>query len=180
MRKWLRAAVGLGTCVLAWQLAGCTGSPLQTSVDFNLGESLGEFEVTADEPKDNSGTSQFDTPVTIGRGSLELKPSAITVTPSGAPKEVGTIQAESTLVVTVWIAPADEIDTVCGGGEEYGPFNVTLDDNNVPTAVEPSRVTFTQETIGLLNGGEFSLCVRVVSPIDGTVTIESLVFNLGL
>jgi len=32
--------------------------------------------------------------------------------------------------------------------------------------------------VDLLNGGEFSLCIRVESPIDATVRIESLSFDL--
>jgi hypothetical protein len=84
------------------------------------------------------------------------------------------------LEITAWIASADLLDTVCDVGEQYGPYEVTLDANYVPIAVQPATITLTQTTLDLLNGGEFSLCVQVVSPVSGTVRIESFTFNLGL
>jgi len=162
-------------------LGGCTQSPLQTSVDMPLGDALGAFEVTADEPAEKSGTTSFDAPLTVGSGSITVDPSAITVTPSGALKELIQAQQEgSELVITVWIDSVENLESVCGGGEQYGPFTVTLDDNFVPQSVEPARVNLTQNTLDLLNSGEFSLCIRVVSPVTGQVRIEALALRLGL
>ena len=58
--------------------------------------------------------------------------------------------------------------------------DITLDEDYAPIAINPSSVTLTQTTVDLLNAGEFSLCIEVVSPVDGRVTIGSLTLNLGL
>ena len=180
-------AIVFGAVVLAaWQLPGCAGLgsliPLQT-VAFDLGSGLGEFEVQAGQPARKTGTGAFELPdITLGRGTVELDPDVITVTPadSGGAKGTVNLQQTSILEVTVWIASTDEVETVCETGEQYGPYEVTLDENYVPISIDPPTVTLTQNTLDLLNAGEFSLCIQVVSPVDGTVTIESLTFNLGL
>jgi len=181
-------ATVFGVVILAvWQLPGCAGGlgsliPLQT-VDFDLVSGLGEFEVQAGQPARKTGAGAFELPdITLGRGTIELDPDVITVIPadSGGAKGAVNLQQTSTLEVRVWIAPAAEVETVCETGEQYGPYEVTLDENYVPISIDPSSVTLTQNTLDLLNVGEFALCIQVVSPIDGTVTIESLTFNLGL
>jgi hypothetical protein len=45
--------------------------------------------------------------------------------------------------------------------------------------VSPDSIELTQTTLDLLNVGEFSLCVRVECPIDATVEIVRLNFNLN-
>lgn len=169
----------------AWQLGGCNLADLVRipPITFELGAGLAEFEVQAGQAVRNSGSGAFDlSGFSIGSGSIELDPSVITVTPSGSPVGKGTanLQSGGILEITVWIAPADDVDTVCDTGEQYGPFSVTLDENNVPVSVDPSEVTLTQNTLDLLNSGSFSLCIEVISPVDGTVTINSLTFNFGL
>ena len=74
----------------------------------------------------------------------------------------------------------DLVDTVCDVGEQYGPFEVVLDENLEPVSVSPSRDLLTRNTLNLINEGEFSLCIEVVSPVEGIVEIESFAFNLGL
>jgi hypothetical protein len=172
--------------VTAWQVGGCGGGLAslipEQPVDFALGSGLGQFEVTAGQPAAKTGTGSFDLgEYSVGRGSVELNPNVITVTPSASSGNKGTVnlQQTTTLEITVWIAASAEIDTVCEAGEQYGPYNVTLDEDYVPVAIDPPQVTLSQSTLDLLNGGEFSLCIQVVSPVDGTVTIESLTFNLG-
>ncbi len=172
---------GVLACAAVVLLGGCTQSPLQTSVDMPLGDTLGRFDVTADEPTDRSGTSTIDAPVTVGSGSITIEPDAISVTPSGALKEM--VQAQeggSELIVTVWIDAVENVESVCGGGEDYGPFTVSLDENFVPQSVEPANVTLTQNTLDLINAGEFSICIRVVSPVTGQVQIQALALRLGL
>ncbi len=169
----------------AWQVGGCNLLSLVRipPVTFELGAGLAEFEVQAGQAVRNSGSGAFDlSGLSIGSGSIELDPSVITVTPSGSVTGKGSVnlQESSTLEITVWIASGDEVDTVCDAGEKYGPFSVTLDENNVPVSVDPSEVTLTQNTLDLLNSGSFSLCIEVISPVDGTVTIGSLTFNFGL
>jgi len=163
-------------------LAGCP-QRIQIPVEFSLAGGLGTFEVQAGVLKQNHGTGLLgDTQVNIGSGTLRIDPANITITPANGGGGKGTVnlQAGGTLVVSASIASADAVDTVCESGEKYGPFNVALDVNNQPVSVDPSSVTLSQNTIDLINGGEFSLCIEVTSPIDGTVTIAALSFSLGL
>lgn len=164
-------------------LGGCPQAALTIPVAFELGDSLGGFDVQAGEPTQNRGTGALgDNPFTIGRGTLTLDKDAITVTPAptGGGKGGVNLQAGGSLIVTAWIASVDQLDVVCTDGEQYGPFTVELDENYVPVSVDPSSVTLTQNTIDLINVGEFSLCIEVESPIDGTVNIDTLNFRVGL
>ena len=177
----MMAMVG-AVMVTGWQLGGCTMMPLIPG-DIPLSGGLAQFDVQAGEAAKSSGTGSFSLEgISLGHGSIELDPSAITLTPAGGAGSKGAVnlQETSTLVITVWIAPIDEVETVCDAGEQYGPFDVTLDENYVPVSIDPSSITLSGGTLDLLNAGEFSLCIEVVSPIDGTVTIESLTLNLGL
>ncbi len=179
--KYLWVMVGAVT-VATWQLSGCSLAPL-IPIDVPLSASLAEFSVQGGAAAKSSGTASFETGgISVGRGTIELDPSVITVTPANGAGSKGRLnyQETSTLTITVWIAPIDDADTVCDTGEQYGPFDVTLDENYVPVSISPSSVTLSQTTLDLLNAGQFSLCIEVASPIDGTVTIASLTLNLGL
>ena len=164
------------------QFAACR-QQVQIPAEFQL-DDLGTFQVEAGVPTQNRGTGSLgDNPIDIGSGTMLLDPASITFTPADGGGSKGSINQQDggeELVVTAWIAAVDEVDTVCETGEEYGPFTVTLDEDNQPTTVDPDSVTLTQTTIDLINGGEFSLCIEVVSTLDGTVTIEVLDFTLGL
>jgi hypothetical protein len=163
-------------------LAGCP-QRIQIPAEFSLAGGLGTFEVQAGVLKQNRGTGSLgDTQINIGSGTLRIDPAKITITPANGGGGKGTVnlQAGGTLVVSASIAAVDAVDTVCESGEKYGPFNVALDVNNQPVSVDPSSVTLSQTTIDLINGGTFSLCIEVTSPIDGTVTIDALSFSLGL
>jgi hypothetical protein len=169
-------------------LSGCAGvvpagggsGAAQITADFDLSGGLGTFETQAGVPAETRGTGNFDIGgAEASSGSVEVDPSIITVTPAAGPaKSNVAMQAGDPLIITVAIAPTDELDTVCDTGEQYGPFIVVLDENYVPVSIDPSSVTLTQNTLDLINVGEFSICLRVESPVDGTVTIESLRFTL--
>jgi hypothetical protein len=161
-------------------IAGCP-NVFQRATQISLGGSLNSYEVTAGEPLRKSGTANLgDVPVTLGSGTIAIDPNVITVTPTGAGKLGTLLQGTSTLQVTVWVGSLNEAATVCETGDQYGPFIVTLNANLVPTAVSPSNVTLTQATLDALNSGQFGLCIEIVSPVTGVVTISSLTFNLGL
>ena len=180
MRNWAGMA-GLAI-VAAWPFGGCRQAFTQPTV-FELTQGLGEFDVLANTPVDKSRLVTLDTGgSTLGSGSLQIDPSVITITPtaSGGGKIQLNQQGTSQLIVTAWVGTVEELTTVFDAGDEYGPYTVTLDTNNVPVSVSPSSINLTDKTIGLLNGGQFSLGLRVLSPIDGMVTIGSLTFNLGL
>jgi len=149
-------------------------------VDIPLGESLGQFSVTAGEPAQQAGTTSFDTGgISVAAATLELDPSTISIAPAESAKTRLAQTGSNTAVVTVRIASADAVSTVCEAGEQYGPYTVTFDDNFVVQSISPSTVTLSQNTIDLLNAGSFSLCIQVEMSIDGTITIEELRLNIS-
>lgn len=177
-RTWILIGILAVPCL---QLGGCL-QQLRIPVEFGLGGALGIFAVEAGVPTQNRGTGELgNSEIQPGSGSININPDNITVTPSNTSGGKGTVNFQGgTLTITAWIAAVDAIDTVCETGEEYGPFSVELNEANQPVSVDPSSITLSQSTIDLINGGQFSLCIEVVSPIDGTVTIDALSFNLGL
>ncbi len=172
--------VSLGSCTTGIPSGGTGGSP-QISGDFDLTQDgVGTFQVLAGEPVERPIRGSFSVEnAVISSGSVALDPASITVTPAAGPtKGTAAMQVGEPLIVTVKIAPEDEIGTVCDSGETYGPFTVVLDENFFPVSIDPSTVTLTQNTVDLVNLGVFSLCLIVESPVDGTVTIDTLTFNL--
>ena len=178
IRTWL--SMGLLT-IACLPLGGCP-QRIRIPVEFSLEGGLGTFEVQAGVPKSNHGPYNYTGQrINVGSGSVTIDLDDITVTPADGGGGKGTVNLQGgTLTVTAWIAPADEVDTVCETGEEHGPFSVELDENNQPVSIDPSSVPLSENTLDLINGGTFSLCIEVVSPIDGTVTIDALSFSLGL
>ncbi len=175
-------SLGLTAAALAG-LGACAGA-VTVPVDVNLDDALGGFEVQAGVPTQNSGTVNIDTQGLVGGASLELDLDSLVVNPTDAAAKSATAAsaATNTVDVTVYIAPAANLATVCGGegSETYGPFRVTLDADFVPVSIEPSTVTLSSTTIGLLNGGQFALCVNVLATFDGEVTIQTIRFNVSL
>lgn len=115
-------------------------------------------------------------------GRSERMPSASVGVPSAFQTRAKTPtsqQADSVLEITIWIAEAALYDTVCDDGTRYGPYRVTLDADYAPTAIDPPTISLTDATINVLNTGEFSLCIGMLSPITGTIEIESLTFHLA-
>ena len=125
-----------------------------------------------------TGTITFDASGTPGGGTVGLGTDGIQLAGAGGKASVA-LQG-GTLVVTVWVAPIEQLDPVCEVGEQYGPYSITLNEDNVPTAIDPSTIELTDATLDLLAAGEFSICLEVISPIDGTVTIDRLEVELSL
>lgn len=178
-----RVKLALLTGLMLGPVVGCPQNPFTQAVEFNLGQGLGEFEVTGSAATRQSRLVNLDTGgITLGSGSLEIDPEVITITPtdSGGGKYQVRLQGSTTLEISAWVAPPVELETVFETGDKYGPYSVTFDENLNPISVDPTTINLTAETIDLLNGGQFALGLEVISPIDGTVTIESLIFNLGL
>ncbi len=159
---------------------GGGGSPVAVPLDLSQSGGLGTFEVQAGVPAANRGTGRFFlSDLTAGSGSLRLDPAAVTVTPNGPQEDLSAVQSGASLVITVRVDAIERQNTVCSEGDPYGPFHVTLDANNVPVSVSPRSVALSESTIGLVNAASFSLCIRVESPIDATVEIARLNFNLN-
>ena len=84
----------------------------------------------------------------------------------------------NTLEVTCWIN--DSVDTVFTNGDQYGPYQVTIDDTGQGVSVSPSSITLTQGTEDLLNSGMFAIGCELVYGQDGTASVDSITLNLGL
>lgn len=195
----------IGAAILTgWQIGACVQAIPLIPIEIPLSGGLASFQVDAGTPAESTGTASFDSPIAIGRGTIELDPSVITLTPAGSGSgkvvannqqavqdcqdacaaaglpaaDCNTICQDQTLRVTVWLDTPANSTTVCDSGTQFGPFDVTLE-NNAPTAVSPSSVNIAP-ALALLNSGSFSICIEVISPIAGTVTIGGLTFNVGL
>lgn len=201
MRK-IVAALGMTACLGSLGTWGCAQilPTIEVPLDFFL--SLGvEAGVPANVPFD----FDFEPEAQAGRGTIEIDPASITLQEAangggkvrqttyqtvedcttaclaaGVPTATcDTVCANNHLLITVWIGTTPDITASCEDGEQH-VFDVTLDDDGVPTsvAVTPSRLSDT--SIGLINGGNFSICIEVISPVDGTVLLDGLILNLGL
>ncbi len=208
-RMWMvMAMIGLAG-VAAWQVGGCANLIPEKVVPFNLDSDLGEFQVGPGMPVQKTGTLTFDPgEFSIGRGSIEIDPSVISVALSdnggnkslAAAQDVNDIQTcldacdaagveaarcanvceNNELEITVWLGSTDEPDAVCEAEDRFGPFRVTLGENSVPVSVTPASVTLPEHVVDLLNSGELRVCIQVIAPVDGTVLIDRLIFNVGL
>lgn len=168
-----------------WQSGGCTNLLPLRAVAFDLNGGAGLVLQT--QPGTTAKQSlrlQFDpSGINIGRGNLQINPNAVEFTPAdaGSGKGLATYQSGSLVLdVTARIAAPTALETVCDDGESYGPYRVTLNEDFTVVSISPAAINLTQTTIDLINGGDFALCLEVTSPVAGTVTIFSLVLNLGL
>jgi len=170
-------------CVMSFaMMVGCPSGivvPLPP-VPVPLGESLGEFTLVANESQSAAGAvPSFDPGVTIVSGSITIDPSVISISPTESAKTRLAQTGPNTATITARIASADEVETVCASGEEYGPFTITFDDDFVIQSVSPETVTLSQNTVDLLNGGSFSLCIEAEMSVDGIITINELTLNIS-
>ena len=198
------SVVGLFTGL---QIAGCAQILPTIPITLDLGDAgIAEFDVLAGVPEQAKANFEGDAPgIQAGRGTIEIDPASIQLVPAeggGGKIRPANQQAiedcmdaclvagvdeatctdvcdENMLRVTVSVGTAAEIEADCANGDVY-EFDVELNDEGVPTSVTATPGTLTQDTIDLVNSGTFSICVEVISPIDGTVLIDEVVLNLGL
>ena len=88
------------------------------------------------------------------------------------------LQSANTAVITWWVGPLDDQDTVCETGEKHGPYTVTLDANGRPVSVDTGWVELTQRSKDWYNAGQFSMCIQMEATVAGTMSIESLAMDL--
>ncbi len=179
MRKKALLATGLLT-IGSLPLGGCPQA-IRIPVEFALPASLGAFTVQAGVPIQNDNILTVgDSSLSPSNGTLRIDPSNIIIAGAQGGGKVAIQQQGGTLTISAKIAASEDLATVCETGEEYGPFSVELDSSNQPVSVDPSSVVLSDNAIDLINVGEFALCIEIVSPIDGTVTITALNFSFGL
>lgn len=157
---------------------GGQSSADETTVEVSLSPAARTFVVEGGEPVQHTDTASVELPGRrIRGGTISIPPSGITFTPTVEGKGVTTLQSATVILVTVWIAPLDQLDQSCGVGEPYGPFSITLDEGGTPIDVQPPSAPLTQNTINLLD--EFVLCIDVNAPgVSATIDIATLTLNL--
>lgn len=83
-------------------------------------------------------------------------------------KAIVHLQSTATAVLTWWVGPIGDEDTVCETGETYGPYTVTLDADGRPVSVDTEWVELTQQSREWYNAGQFSMCIQIEATRAGT------------
>lgn len=190
-KSW--ALAGLA-CTAVWQIAGCVsaasisalagagGGSGSITVDVALDDpdpALAAFNVTADEPMEKTILLNLpEVQGTVTGGTLSFVAGAITFEPTGPGKgrvaaQVGPFAFE----VTGFVFPRDPLGG-CGDGDEYGPYTVEIDDTGQAVSVDPSELELLPDTVRLINEGNVAICLRIVSPVTGTIRIGGFEFGL--
>lgn len=196
------AVVGVVALSGSLSLWGCASILPTVEVPLDLGLS---FAVEGGVPSDDTVNFDFDPQAQAGRGTMEIDPGSISLQPSdngggkvrlvnyqtvedcttaclaaGVPSATcQSVCANNHLLITVWIGSTEDITANCESGEQH-VFDVTLDDEGVPTSVSVTPSSLSDTSIELINSGVFSVCIEVLSPTDGTVLLDELILNLGL
>ncbi len=182
----------IGGCITVdlGSFGGGGGGTPSASADFDLSGTMKTYQVVAGELKTASTTGTFDVSgPSLSGGSISIDPSAITLTPAadGAPKaaaafqdlppEIADLCNNEPLIITVWIAPADQLQAVFDSDQEY-VVNVTLNESCLATQVDVTPDQLMQSTLDLIEGGEFAIGIGVLSQVTGEVIIDKLKFGL--
>lgn len=184
MNRFKKCAVVAMITLPVVYFAGCRQA-VRIPASFELNEDLGTFEVTAGGTTQNKGSGNLgETSPNFSGGAVSLDPDDISFVPSESDGGKGRTNFQGdggSFSVIAAIAAIEDVETVCDTPvSEYGPFVVTLDEDNNVESIEPNSVELDQETMDLINSGAFSLCITVESNVDGTITIDALSFELGL
>lgn len=189
------------------QVGGCASILPAIPIPLDLGlAGVDQFDVQAGTPttlKADFSGDPFE--LQARRGTIEIDPSAIVImSANGGGGKLRNVNQQATnvcvdaclsagvdadtctavcdgneLKISIWIGTTAEIVAACENGDRYD-FDVTLSDGGVPTSVTTTPSSLTLKSIALINEGNFSICIQVISPIDGTVLIDEVVLNVGL
>lgn len=168
-------------CVATTPGGGTGGGSGSVPVAISLNGEVAAFEVTAGEPKEK--TILIDLPVldfTVSGGSFALTPDVISFEPAG-PGGKGRVAAQTgpfDFDVTGFAFPRDPLGN-CGEGDTYGPYTVGVDADGQATSIDPNELDLLPDTIDLINTGNIAICLRVESPVSGTIRIREMRFNLS-
>ena len=178
--------------VLAGTLAACTSgsssdpgaSVTAAQVTLPTGDTLLDVPVVANQTTRIVYTHAIP-PTTITSWKPNLSASLgqlrVTIPPPASPAAVlGLVQAALTESASVMfhIAPADQRETVCTGGVQYGPYVVGLSSAFLPTTVAPTTATANAQTLSIMNAGPFAVCLEVLSPVGGSFSLDGWVVDV--
>jgi len=99
-------------------------------------------------------------------------------TSSGKPNQKSlNSRATEQVEMYAYISSASESASTCVSGEKYGPFTISVENNNQPSSVSPAKATATKPTLSIVNAGSFSVCLEVVSPIAAKADLDGVSIN---
>jgi len=130
----------------------------------------------------NYNVTGFGGPYTALSMNLQENLAGIDFTPLVAAAAAGR-QSKALLADTgqmwLYVGRLEDFGTVCESDQVYGPFDITLDAGSQPSSVSPATAQASAETMDIINIGAYSVCVKVVSPIDAEVDLNSVGFNIA-
>ena len=188
-----KAVIGVGVLLsaglVAWVIScgggGSGGAVFDGSI--NIGDKGKDIDLTGGQEWSMAYTVNYD----VGRfggpfGSLSLNLqdnlSGITFTPQGVPAGLSAravpLLDPDTGTLTLRVAPAEAISTVCTDGVPIGTFTITLDESYQPMSVTPPTVEATQTTMDVINIGSYSVCIQVTSPVNAVADLNRVEFGI--
>lgn len=119
-------------------------------------------------------------PLSVSIAALRLDRDQITILPAPAGGK-GSVNFHEGLgvKVTVHIASAAEVDTVCDSGESYGPFEVDFGALNEFESVTPTGAEPDAAMVALINTRSISVCIECTPEFAGIGRIEGFAFFLA-
>ncbi len=170
----------VGGCVATTRSGGTGSGNGAVPVAISLNGEVAAFNVTAGAPTEK--TILIDLPVldfTVSGGTFALAPDVISFEEAGAGGK-GRVAAQAgpfDFDVTGFVFSRDPLGA-CGDGDTYGPYTLSVDADGQATSVDPSELELLPDTIDLINAGNIAICLRVESPVTGTIRIRDMRFNL--
>lgn len=183
--------VFLSAALIFWFIScgggGSGGRVLDGDITINIGAKGKGIPLEAGVPWSrafsvNYGVSGFGGPFTSLTLDLQDSLAGIDFTPQALSAGLsGQAVALATTTGQMWfyVGRLEDYGTVCDSGEAYGPFDVTVNASSQLSSVSPPTTTATETTMDIINIGAYSFCVKVVSPINAEVDLNSVGFNIA-
>jgi len=180
----------ISAALILWFIScggGGGGRVLDGDITINIGSSGKNVGLTAGETWSrafsvNYNVSGFGGPFTSlglnlqdNLSGIDFAPQAISAGFSGNAVAL----AATTGQMWFYVGRLEDYGTVCESDQVYGPFDITLDAGSQPSSVSPATAQATPETMDIINIGAYSVCVKVVSPVDAGVDLNSVGFNIA-
>lgn len=167
----------LSLCGCPAQNGGGDGSGMETRFNLPLAAAVGAVEIQGGEMTTFRQT--FDLPglmgplesVTIDLADT-LNSAEVTMLDDDMKRQATAQNSSST--VTYRVGTMEQAETVCETGVLYGPFIVALDANDQPTSIDPPTSALTAASVEVINTGQFSVCVQVMSKRRAMVSVGNL------
>ena len=171
----------MAAMLLAVVVCGCPGTTY-TPLRVELGDELANFELVAGEPARHQDVIDLgEAPFEASAGVLRFDSDRLSVSPAPGGASKGSVNAHEgrAVEVTVRLASAADVETVCEAGEVFGPFDLDFDTFNEFEASVPAEVPLNAAALELIRAGTMSICIECSAEFAGTVRIGGLIFGLA-